>query len=83
MNLVRFFDDGFRVGLLVKQGDVHDHVVAFRRHKVRVLRFAADNDQLLTYVDGDADRARRRFLALGKTRGITDAAQQLLEATSA
>lgn len=79
MNLVRFYSDGFHVGLLVKEGNTHDHVVAFTRQQVRVLKFPAKDLNALQHVAGDVERARQHFLNLGKTRGITDAAKNLLE----
>lgn len=77
MNLVRYFDDGWRVGLLVKEDDRFAHVVIITPSRVDCVRLPSDDDSLIEYLDHSA-AARTDIIRIAYTRGVTVRAAELL-----
>ena len=79
MNLVRYVDDGARVGLLAKETDTYSHIVTIHADGLRSIKLPSDDDTAFTYLDGDSEVVRQKFISIGKLRGCTVRAAELLD----
>lgn len=77
MNLVRIYQDGYRTGLLCKEGRVHAHVVVMGC-PIDSVKVPVDDDTAMEYLGGDAEQAKAKFLDAAKRLGITERAKALL-----
>lgn len=75
----KVFDDGWRHGVVCKEGREYAHVVVMgcpidsRRIQLDVL------DDQVTYIERDGAQVARQMLDSGKRLGITERARKLLE----
>lgn len=81
MFVVQYYDDGFRIGILAKEGTKHASVVCRDGNSITVKKFPVDDDGAFNYLDYPVDRAIKKFRESGKKYGITQEARKLLEAT--
>lgn len=77
MRVVRYFDSGFRIGLLAKEGRIYDHIIVMAC-PIDVKRVPCDDDSQYEYIDADPTKAQRQFRAAAKRLGITERARRLL-----
>lgn len=81
MKLIRFYDDGWRVALLVKEGNVHAHLIPMDSRGLRVMRVPADQELEFEYLDpAQLPGAIARFRAFGLQVGMTPAVREYLDA---
>lgn len=80
MFVVQYYDDGFRLGILAKEGTKYASVVCRNGNQITVKKFPVDDDSVLEYLDYPVNKAVSNFLEAGKKYGITQAAKELLEA---
>jgi hypothetical protein len=81
MKLIRFYDDGWRVALLVKEGNVYAHLIPMDSRGLRVKRVPADQELEFEYLDpGLLPGAIERFRKFGTQVGMTQAVRNYLDA---
>ena len=80
MFVIQYYDDGFRIGILAKEGNKYASVVCRDGNSITVKKFPADDDSLFDYLDYPVEKAIKKYLAAGKKYGITKAAKELLKA---
>lgn len=81
MFVVQYYDDGFRIGILAKEGTKYAQVIVRNGNSIGIKKFPVDDDSALDYLDYPIQKAVVLFLRAGKQYGITQAAKELLEAT--
>ena len=78
MKLIRYYDDGYRVGLLVKETNAKVYALTIGASIVDRIVFPADDDDAFEYLDYPDNKARTQFLRVARERGITVRAAILL-----
>lgn len=75
--VVRVYEDGYRLGVLCKEGTRWDHVVVIDV-PIDVRRFPADDPQY-EYQEADPATTAKRLLDMAGRFGITERARALLQ----
>lgn len=75
-HVVRVYEDGYRLGLLAKEGNRWDHIVVIGV-PIDVRRYPADNPQY-TYEEIDPVAMAGRLLDMAERFGITERARRLV-----
>lgn len=83
MFVVRYYEDGFRVGILAKEGTKYAQVIVRNGNSIGTKKFPVDDDSALEYLEYPVAKAVKSFLRAGKQYGITKAAKELLEVNHA
>lgn len=81
MRVVRVYEDGYRYGILCKEGSKYDHVVVMGCPIDRYL-YAADDDTCYRETDLPVSPALEKFFAAATRLGITERALDLLKGAS-
>ncbi len=79
MRVIKYYDDQWDVGLLVKSGSKYVHVIPMDVGGIRVKKFSAEKETGFIFLDDyQLERAAERFLDAGRRFGMTKEAERYL-----
>lgn len=78
MRTVRIYRDGYRHGILAKEGNKWDTIIVMDC-PIDIVRVPADDDTQFQYLDYPVDKAAKGFRKAAKSLGITARARDLLK----
>jgi len=80
MKVIKFYDDGWRIALLVGTGRKWCRLIPLDSGGLRVIRRPEEQETEFKYPDYPLDQAVSRFLDFGRQCGMTKEVEGLLRA---
>ncbi len=77
---VRYYDAGYRLGILVRDDERRQHIIPIAVQEIRVKKYRTDLEEVVTeYLDTDVLKSLvTKIKQLGKKYGITEEARRYI-----